>query len=466
MKTNNNIMKTTYIFMGLFALLAVYLIGYILTQGKKDINNTYNKRQSLLAEKIVRGTIYSKDDQVLAISKNDEEGNEYRYYPYNELFCHVVGSYDKGQYGLELSYNFDLLTTGESIIEEVIAEINGEKLKGNSIKTTLDIDLQAACLAALGDYEGSVVLLDATNGDVLAMVSKPLYNPNEIALLWDDIKTSDEGILVNRATQGLYPPGSTFKLFTLGEYIDSHKKSYLDYSYECEGTIQFVDFSMSCSNKKAHGTLNLTDAFANSCNCTFVNIGTMIDASVLNKYCKDKLFNSELPLDIAHNMSQITLSNSDSEFIKSQTVIGQGETLVTPIHLCMVMSSIVNEGTLMKPRLVTEIIDCYGNSIKKFKPTKYKELYTEEEAATLKTYLREVVTNGTAYRLNQEKIFVYGKTGTAQISTPGKADSWFVGGIETNDGSKYAIAVVLENVNENTSPSIVVTKEIIKALDK
>ena len=120
----------------------------------------------------------------------------------------------------------------------------------------------------------------------------------------------------------------------------------------------------------------------------------------------------------------------------------------------------------MKPRLVTEIIDCYGNSIKKFKPTKYKELYTEEEAATLKTYLREVVTNGTAYRLNQEKIFVYGKTGTAQISTPGKADSWFVGGIETNDGSKYAIAVVLENVNENTSPSIVVTKEIIKALDK
>ena len=96
----------------------------------------------------------------------------------------------------------------------------------------------------------------------------------------------------------------------------------------------------------------------------------------------------------------------------------------------------------------------------------WKELYTEEEAATLKTYLREVVTNGTAYRLNQEKIFVYGKTGTAQISTPGKADSWFVGGIETNDGSKYAIAVVLENVNENTSPSIVVTKEIIKALDK
>ena len=466
MKTNNNIMKTTYIFMGLFALLGVYLIGYILTQGKKDINNTYNKRQSLLAEKIVRGTIYSNDSTPLAITKTDEDGNEYRYYPYNELFCHVVGSYDKGQYGLELAHNFDLLTTKASIVEEVLAEINREKLQGNSIKTTLDIDLQAACLEALGDYEGSVVLLDATTGDILAMVSKPLYNPNEIALLWDDIKNSDSGILVNRATQGLYPPGSTFKLFTLGEYIDSHQKSFTDYSYNCEGTIKFVDFSMSCSNKKAHGTLNLTDAFANSCNCTFVNIGTMIDANVLNKYCKDKLFNCELPLDIAYKTSQITLSNSDSEFMKSQTVIGQGETLVTPIHMCMVMSSIVNNGMLMKPRLVTEIIDCYGNTIKEYKPTEYKELYTSKETELLKTYLRVVVTNGTAYRLNHEKIYVYGKTGTAQISTPGKADSWFVGGIETNDGSKYAIAVVLENINENTSPSIVVTKEIIKALDK
>ena len=324
--------------MGLFGLLAVYFVSYVLFQGKKDINNTYNKRQEILAEKIVRGTIYSRDDRPLAETNKDENGNEYRYYPYNELFCHVVGSYDKGQYGLELAYNFDLLTTNTSIIQEVSAEINGTKLQGNSIKTTLDIDLQSICLDALGDYEGSVVLMDASTGDILSMVSKPLYNPNNIVDLWDSIKNSDNGVLVNRATQGLYPPGSIFKIFTLGEYIDSHKKSYIDYSYNCEGTIKFVDFSMSCSNKRPHGAMNLTQAFANSCNCTFVNIGTMIDAEVLNKYCEERLFNSELPLDIAYNESEITLSNSDSEFIKCQTVIGQGETLVTPVHMCMVMS--------------------------------------------------------------------------------------------------------------------------------
>lgn len=466
MKNNNNIMKTTYIFTGLFVLLAVYLVGYIILQSKKDINNTYNKRQDILAQKVVRGTIYSNDLKPLAMTKLDENNEEYRYYPYDELFCHIVGSFDKGQYGLELAYNFDLLTANSSIVQEVVAEVNGVKLQGNSIKTTLDINLQEICLNALGDYEGSVVLMDAQTGDILSMVSKPYYNPNDIANIWDDIKNSDNGILINRATQGLYPPGSTFKIFTLGEFIDSHKKSYIDYSYNCEGTIKFADFSMSCSYKKPHGNVNLVNALSNSCNCAFVNMGTMIDAEVLNKYCKDRLFNKELPLEIMYNKSQITLSNSDSEFIKCQTVIGQGETLVTPIHMCMVMSSIVNEGILMKPRLVTEILDSYDNVIKKINAEKYDQLYTVGEADILKKYMREVVTNGTAYRLNDDKIYVYGKTGTAQISTAGKADSWFIGGIELDDNTKYAIAVVLENINENTSPAIVVTKEIINSLDK
>ena len=466
MKNNNNIMKTTYIFTGLFVLLAVYLVGYIVLQSKKDINNTYNKRQDILAQKVVRGTIYSNDLKPLAMTKLDENNEEYRYYPYDELFCHIVGSFDKGQYGLELAYNFNLLTANSSIVQEVVAEVNGVKLQGNSIKTTLDINLQEICLNALGDYEGSVVLMDAQTGDILSMVSKPYYNPNDIANIWDDIKNSDNGILINRATQGLYPPGSTFKIFTLGEFIDSHKKSYIDYSYNCEGTIKFADFSMSCSYKKPHGNVNLVNALSNSCNCAFVNMGTMIDAEVLNKYCKDRLFNKELPLEIMYNKSQITLSNSDSEFIKCQTVIGQGETLVTPIHMCMVMSSIVNEGILMKPRLVTEILDSYDNVIKKINAEEYDRLYTVGEADILKEYMREVVTNGTAYRLNDDKIYVYGKTGTAQISTAGKADSWFVGGIELDDNTKYAIAVVLENINENTSPAIVITKEIINSLDK
>lgn len=466
MKMNNNIMKTTYVFIGLFMLLIVYLLGYVILKSDEDINNPYNKRQNLLAEKVIRGTIYSGDMVALASTVTDEDGNEKRVYPFDDLFCHVVGSYDMGQYCLESSYNFELLTTESSIIDEVIAELNNEKLQGNSIVTTLDIDLQSACYNALGDYSGSVILMDAVNGDILAMVSKPGYNPNDIKEIWEDIKSDDSGILVNRSTQGLYPPGSVFKLFTLGEYIDSHKSSYIDFSYNCEGTISFADFSMSCSNKRAHGLLDLKGAFANSCNCSFVNMGTMIDADKLNEYCQKRLFNSELPIDIPYKSSSITLSNSDSQFMKSQTVIGQGETLVTPIHMCLAMSSIANDGILMKPRLVSSIIDENGKTVKKFETDEYKQLYTKEETDVLKEYLREVVESGTATRLNRDNMDIYGKTGTAQISANGKADSWFVGAISTENGKTYAIAVVLENVDENTSPSVVVTKEIINFLDK
>lgn len=465
MKMNNNILKTTYVFIGLFALLIVYLFGYILVQSDEDINNSYNKRQSILAEKVVRGSIYSSDMVELAYTDTDEDGNETRVYPYDELFCHVVGSYDMGQYGLESSYNFELLTSEASIIDEVIADFNNRKLIGNSIVTTLDVDLQSVCLKAMGSYEGSVVIMDATNGDVLAMVSKPGYNPNDIEEIWEDIKSDDSGVLLNRATQGLYPPGSVFKLFTLGEYIDSHKDSYKDYSFECDGTTSQSDYSISCSNKRSHGKLSLLNAFAQSCNCAFVDIGTMIDTDSLSKYCEDKLFNSELPIDIAYKSSSFTLSGSDSEFTKSQTVIGQGETLVTPMHMCMVMSSIVNDGVLMKPRFVTNIIDKNGNNVKTIKEDEYKQLYTADEAAVLKEYFGEVVNSGTAQRLKSDSMKIYGKTGTAQLSTKGEADSWFVGGIETASGNKYAIAIVLENVDENTSPSVTVAKEIIKALD-
>ncbi len=465
-KMNDNILKTTYVFIGLFTLLAVYLLVYLFTDSKEDINNSYNKRQELLAEKVIRGNIYSNDMTILAQTVIDENGNETRVYPYDELFCHVVGSYDMGTYGLEASYNFELLSSETSIIDEVIADINNEKLLGNNIVTTLDIELQSACYEALGKYDGAIIIMDPKTGDILSMVSKPGYNPNDIANIWNDIKDDESGILLNRVTQGLYPPGSIFKLFTLGTYIDSYRGTYNKFNYTCEGSVSFADFTMRCSNKKAHGQLDLLGAFANSCNCAFVSLCDKIDSDDLRDYCNDKLFNRELPLNISYKMSSFILNNADSQFMKCQTFIGQGETLVTPVHMCMVMSSIVNDGILMEPRFVKEITDNRGNIIKKYESEEYVELYSEKDSKMLKEYLREVVNSGTAYRLKNDTMDVYGKTGTAQINTTGMADSWFVGGIEAENGKTYAIAVVLENVSENTSPAVVVTKEILEVLDK
>ena len=462
----SNILKVTYVFAALFLLLGAYLLYYVIVESKDDINNPYNKRTELLKEYVVRGNIYSDDMTVLAQTVTGEDGTETRVYPYDELFCHVVGSFDKGKYGLESTYDFELLGTNASIVDRVEAEWNNEKLKGNSIVSTLNVDMQNICYEALGDYDGAVMIMNAKTGDVLALVSKPDYNPNDIADIWEDIRNDDSGVLLNRVSQGLYPPGSVFKLFTLGGYIDEHNRTYEEYSYECQGTVNYVDFTMGCNNKRAHGLMNLTSAFANSCNCTFVDMGSKMNIYRFRLYCESKLFNKELPIDIPYKESSLTLNNTDSEFIRSQTAIGQGETLVTPIHMCMVMSSIANDGVLMKPRFVKSIIDDNGNIVTDIAEEEYTELYTKEEAMVLKEYLREVVNSGTAYRLKSETMDVYGKTGTAQVNTTGITDSWFVGAVENGDGDVYALAVVLENVTENTSPAVVVTQEIIKGLDK
>lgn len=464
-KMNDNILKITYVFIGLFAILAVYLVIYILTDGREDINNPYNKRQELLEKKVLRGNIYSNDMDILAETIIDEEGNEKRNYPYDELFCHIIGNrYDTGSYGLELSYKFDLLSYNQSIVDELLADFNEKKLQGNSIITTLDVDLQDACYEALGKYEGAVVIMDAVTGDILSMVSKPDYNPNNISGIWDDIKNDKKGVLLNRATQGLYTPGSIFKLFVLGEYIRSYNETYDEYLYTCKGKINYSDFSLKCSNGKAHGKLDLSEAFAKSCNCSFADIGLKTDTDSLKAYCNNKLFNSNLPLEIPYSKSSYVLNVYDSEFMKIQTYIGQGETLVTPIHMCMVMSSIVNDGILMKPRIVSKIIDKKGNTIENTDISQYGSLYTKNEADLLKKYLGEVVNSGTATKLKNDKADVYGKTGTAQIDSNGLANSWFVGGIETQD-KKLAISVVIEKVDDNTSPAVSVTKDIIKTLD-
>ena len=461
---NNNILKTTYVFIGLFTLMIVYLLVYIITQSDNDINNPYNKRDELLAENVVRGKIYSRDMQVLAKTETNDDGSESRVYLYGDLFCHAVGSYDMGEYGLESSYNFQLLTSDASIVEEIIADLNNDKLQGNSLVTTLDVDLQSACYNALGNYDGAVVVMDSQTGEILSMVSNPGYDPNDIEEIWDEL-TVDSDVLVNRATQGLYPPGSVFKLFTLGEYISSHEDTYEKYEYDCQGSVSISDLTMSCSNKKAHGNLDLLSSFAKSCNCSFVNMGTMIEANQLKEYCENKLFNSQLPLDIAYKLSAISISNSDTALIKAQTVIGQGETLVTPMHMCMVISSIANDGILMKPKMVSQIIDKNGKVVEDFSIKEYKELFTKDEADILKQYLRAVVENGTASSLNRDDLYIYGKTGTAQVGTEGKANSWFVGVIEKDD-NKYAIAVVIENVDDNTAPAVSVTKEITNFLAK
>lgn len=463
-KINNEILKITYVFAGMFFLLLMYFVYFQVTQASEVVNNSYNKRQENFAKKVIRGQIVSADGQVLAYTNVDADGDETRIYPFDNLFTHIVGINSHGKYGIELTNNFDLLTSNTNAIEVMLDEIEGEKSKGDNLITTLDVGLQQVAYEALGKYDGAVAVIEPDTGKILAMVSKPDYNPNRISEIWDEINKADsnESVLVNRATQGKYTPGSIFKVFTTLAYIRSGG-DYEDYGFNCKGTVDFQtsdSYKINCFNYTWHGTESLKQAFANSCNGAFSVMGNEMNSVKFADVCKELLFNMDLPITLASSQSKVTLDEKSTLFDKTQTAIGQGNTAVTPIHMAMIMAAINNDGMLMKPYVVDKIETYNGVKVKEYSPSKYKDIMSEKEAKILQEYMRAVVTDGTAKGLNRDAYEAYGKTGTAELDKSGQINSWFVG-YSKNDKQDLAFAVVLEDIPSGTGVASDVVKKIL-----
>lgn len=457
---NNNILKTTYIFGTLFFILVIYLIFFVAFQSEDIIDNSYNKRIDTLKNFTYKGNIYSADNEILAYT--DKETEE-RVYPFNELMCHVIGYTGYGNTGLESAYNYEMLKSDINIFNKFSKEVSGKKTDGDSIKTTLSVELSKTCKYALSNFHGSIVVSDPVTGDIIAMESNPGFDINHIDTIIKDTANSEDGELLNRATQGLYTPGSTFKIFTLYEFMKENPNDIENYQFNCQGKLDFDDYSIHCSGYTWHGNEDLKSSFANSCNTSFVNLSKKINNDSLNKTCKELLFNDKLPLDIDYKSSEFSLTANDDEFIKNQTVIGQGKTLITPIHLNMITCAIANDGVLMKPRFVKSIVNCNDKVVKEYNSEEYKKLFKKEDSKKLKDYMRSVVLNGTAASLNNQSYTLYGKTGTAQLDEKGNVNSWFTCILEY-DNKTYCITVVAENVNENYAPAKEITRQIINKL--
>ncbi|MBE6013874.1 MAG: penicillin-binding protein 2 [Lachnospiraceae bacterium] len=453
-KLNREYSVVVYAFLLLFTALIGYFIYFNIFQSEKVINNSFNKRTESFAKEIIRGNIYDKNKVLLATTKVAADGTETRSYPYGRIFAHVVGYSDKGKTGIESAANFNMLRSNSSIITRINNDLNDKKSMGDSVVTTLDARLQEAAYNALGDHDGAAVVMEVKTGKVLAMVSKPAYDPNAIEASWDlyTKQDSDKGILLNRATQGLYPPGSTFKIFTLLEYIRENQ-DYENFSYNCKGSITDGNFKLRCYDAQVHGKLDLKSAFAKSCNSTFASLGLAIDNDKLKALCEKALFNSELPLEnIPYSKSSFVLTGSATNPQTMMTAIGQGETVVSPMHMCMVASAIANKGELMKPYLVDHIENDAGIEVSANKPEKTATLFEAADCSVLKEYMRAVVTEGTGYKFNGVKYEVAGKTGTAEFSSDkSKSHSWFVGFAPVED-PEIAIAVIAEDSDGTAVP--------------
>lgn len=461
---NRPILVLTYAFAGVFLLMILYLGKFMISDSSTVIANSYNKRQDKLAENVIRGDIVSSDGTVLATTQYAEDGSEYRYYPYGTMFAHAVGYSTYGKSGVELSANYYLLTSNANIIERTTNALQEEKNMGDTVVTTLDYNLQSTAYYALGSAKGAVVVLEPDTGKILAMVSKPDFDPNSIDSVWTSVTEgtiSDDTILLNRATQGLYPPGSTFKVLTALEYMREND-DWESYTYDCEGLTVLNNVTIHCYNNTVHGTVNLADSIAYSCNTSFSNIGTTLDMDAFYSLCETFLFNKDLPYSGLSSKSSFVLDGSSDSSLIPQTVIGQGDTLISPLHNALIMATIANGGVMMEPYLIDHIENYVGVNVRSFTPSAYKRLMTVDEAQELTELLEGVVEYGTGSVLNNSTYTVAGKTGTAEYNSEGESHSWFVG-FSNVDNPDLVVCVVIEEADISGVKAVNVAKQVFDA---
>ncbi|MBQ2404441.1 MAG: penicillin-binding protein 2, partial [Lachnospiraceae bacterium] len=305
-KANRSILLITYLIVGLFIGMSLYLGYFIQVQSEDVINNPYNSaRLNSFEERVVMGKILSDDGSILAETIISENGTETRNYPQGDLFSHVVGYSSMGKTGIESLANYYLLSSNINPFTKAMDQLADKKSDGDTVVTTLDKTMQSIAYEALGDRKGAVIAMEPGTGKVLAMVSKPTFDPNLIDEQWEDLVNGDqtEARLLNRATQGLYPPGSTFKIITALQYMREHPGMYNDYRFGCDGIYEFQRFTIQCYHKTAHGEQDFEAAFANSCNGAFSSLGQELDLTGLKHLSEQLLFNCEQPISIPYSKS-------------------------------------------------------------------------------------------------------------------------------------------------------------------
>ena len=421
-----------------FIGLAAWFALTVFEQGSIWASDSYNTR--LRATGNQRGDIVDRNGIVLATTVDGK-----RVYPDDErirraLAATVGDTLGMSGTGVEGYFSSQLLDLSDSLVERLSALGGGKERKGSSIKLTIDARLTAYVSEIFPEgYRGAVVIQNYATGEVLSWVSKPDYDPYNAG--GDSV---EDTAYLNRCLQGLYTPGSVFKLVTLASAIESDP-NVLNQTFLCNGTWEYEGGKIVCAGKTAHGEITLATALEKSCNVTFGKLAYQLGLDRLHATAEKLGFNENLKFE------DFTIYNSqfpDSISNMSDLVwagIGQGKVLVTPMHMAMITSSIANGGAMVKPTLVQQITKSTGVIVQGAHSPTYRQVISEDTARIISDYMYRAVQSGTAKRAAIAGYEVCGKTGSAETSDDKtiETNSWYTGFIR-DSRYPYAIAVVIE----------------------
>lgn len=430
----------------MFLALSVYLVKITVYDSKDFIYQPTNPRLSQSREDIKRGSVLDCKGQELAYSQ--KEGDSYkRVYLTEGNLSHILGYVDNGKSGIEAYCNFDLETVDFEIMQQISSLLGESEVRGNNVYLTIDLDVQKAAAESMGDRRGSVVAIEPESGKIISMLSNPTFDSNTIKENWDELNADeDNSPLLNRATQGLYPPGSTFKIITAAAAL-STDPALGDFEYRCLGEADFGDTLLHCFNSAAHGYEDMTDAFAKSCNTYFATVAQNIGNNALIEATENFCFNKPIDFPLPAREPIFSLKPSSQINELAETAIGQGKTLVTPLYMAMVTSAIAYNGMMMQPHIIDRIESPFNTVKYKASPVLLSQVCSPDNAFRIKNMMISAVNEGTATQsqlyVNDEPVQAAGKTGTAENAS-GEDHSWFVAFAPADD-PKIAVAVILEN---------------------
>jgi peptidoglycan glycosyltransferase len=442
---------------------------------RADARNVRTLYSSFSAE---RGPLLVDGTPIAESTPVDDDFKFQRVYSNPQLYAPVTGYFtlNQGNAGVEGALNDYLSgTANEQFFDQINAVFTGQSPKGAAVELTIDPVVQQAAWDALGDYQGSVIALDPKTGAILALVSKPSYDPNLLAShdtksvieAYNTLLADPADPLINRAISGrLYHPGSVFKVLMMAAALDSGKFTpespfpnppVLPLPLS-NGTISNAGGS-DCGGTE---TVSLADAFRLSCNITFAQLGAALGEETIAKYAEAFGYGSRVSVPMASTPSIYPLGMDAPQLMLSS--FGQYDVRVTPLQIAMTTAAIANGGTMMQPTVVERVIAPNLTDLVPFQPEAYGQPVSAETAAAVARLMVANVSNGAASNARMNGVDVGGKTGTAQNTENIPNTLWFTGFAPAND-PQVAVAVVVENgTGFGNSVAAPIAKKVFEAV--
>ena len=466
---NRQIVRLTYVALILVAVLVV-MTTYWQTWASAGLAARQDNAIRRVAEfSIDRGLIFSFEPRK-RLARNRERTVDgktlfFRRYPYGPLTAHVVGYSTAGRSrtGLERSLN-DFLTASNAnlstLVDKALDEIRGRPVRGNDVVTTLNLDAQRVAEEQLGTTCGAVVALDPRSGKVLVMEASPSFDPNMAEENFGKIEqiTADctpASPLLNRASAGLYVPGSTFKVITASAALESKKFTPESVFYDPGYCTVYGKRVNNFDTSSPFGSVTLRDALTYSVNSVFCNIGKRLGARKILDTAKRFGFYERPPLETPaderlasglYRNGKLFYPKVDSNVDAGRMAFGQERMLVTALQNAMVAGAIGYHGRLMEPHVVDKIVAPGGRVIEKQQLRLIRQAVSRETADEVAEMMRLVVQRGTGTAANISGYSVGGKTGTGETGVEGSNITWFIAFAgDEGKAPKIAIAVVLQN---------------------